>query len=86
MKDNVKNIRKLSLDRPVTYEIEVPGVLEPKWTDRYVEMRVTVDYDDEGRPQSTLTGTFDQAALQGLLRRLYSLGIPLISINCVDAD
>jgi hypothetical protein len=31
-----------------------------------------------------LTGTIDQAALQGLLRRLYSLGLPLISANCVE--
>ena len=33
---------------------------------------------------STLIGTFDQAALQGLLRRLHSLGLPLISVICVD--
>jgi len=31
-----------------------------------------------------MTGTLDQAALQGLLRRLYSLGLPLISVNCVN--
>ena len=27
------------------------------------------------------TGAVDQAALQGLLRLLYSLGLPLISVN-----
>ena len=31
----------------------------------------------------TLTGTVDKAALQGLLRRLYTLGLPLISVICV---
>jgi hypothetical protein len=38
----------------------------------------------DGSPFSTLIGVVDQAALQGLLRRLYSLGIPLISVTCLD--
>jgi hypothetical protein len=34
-----------------------------------------------------LTGVVtDQAALQSLLRRLYSLGLPLISVNWVEPD
>jgi len=37
----------------------------------------------DGPPITTLTGILDQAALQGLLRRLYALGLPLISVNCV---
>ena len=47
-------------------------------------MRVASDHQDEGMPVSTLIGKFDQAALQGLLGRLYSLGIPLISVNWVE--
>lgn len=47
-------------------------------------MTITVESNGEGLPVTTLTGTFDQAALQGLLRRLYSLGLPLISVNCVE--
>ena len=39
----------------------------------------------DGRPVTTLMGTLDQAALQGLLRRLYSLGILLISVNSINA-
>jgi hypothetical protein len=31
-----------------------------------------------------LTGTMDQAALHGVLRRLYSLGLPLISVNPIE--
>ena len=37
-------------------------------------------------PFTTLTGPMDQAALQGLLRRLYSLGLPVISVQCVEYD
>jgi hypothetical protein len=49
-------------------------------------MTITVGSDDDGLPTSTLSGTFDQAALQGLLRRLYSLGLPLISVMWVECD
>lgn len=79
-----RSIQKLSLDRPATYRIEVHGVLDASWSDWFIEMRLSVDYDSEGLPLSTLTGTVDQAALHGLLRRLYSLGFPLISVNCVN--
>jgi hypothetical protein len=47
-------------------------------------MTITVESKGDGPPVAILTGTFDQAALQGLLRRLYSLGLPLISVICVD--
>jgi hypothetical protein len=49
-------------------------------------MTITVkrEGDEEEWPVTTLTGTVDQAALQSVLRRLYSLGLPLISVTCVD--
>jgi hypothetical protein len=47
-------------------------------------MTVTVESEGDGPPVTTLTGTVDQAALHGLLRRLYSLGLPLISVNLVE--
>jgi hypothetical protein len=76
--------RKLTLDRPVTYQIKVPGHLDASWTEWNGRMTVTVEYEADGRPVTTLTGTIDQAALHGLLRRLYSLGLPLISVICLD--
>jgi hypothetical protein len=47
-------------------------------------MAIRVEGGDDDAPVTVLTGTVDQAALQGLLRRLYSLGLPLISVICVD--
>jgi hypothetical protein len=76
--------QKLTLDRPATYQIKVPGHLDESWADWVGGMMVTVEGDRDGLPVSTLTGSFDQAALQGLLRRLYSLGLPLISVICVE--
>jgi hypothetical protein len=62
----------------------VPGELDESWSDWVAGMTITVESEGEGPPVTTLTGTIDQAALQGLLRRLYSVGLPLISVNCSE--
>ena len=62
----------------------MPGELGESWSDWVGDMTITVDSEGDGPPVTTLTGTVDQAALHGLLRRLYSLGLPLISVNCVE--
>jgi len=75
---------KLTLDRPATYQIKVPGHLDERLAD-WVGM-ITLTVESGGSPVTTLTGLVDQAALHGLLRRLYSLGLPLISVNWVEGD
>ena len=83
----MKQVRqKLTLDRPATYQIKVPGILDESWSDWDGKITITIDSDVDGLPVTTLTGKVDQAALHGLLRRLYSLGLPLISVNCVACD
>lgn len=74
---------KLTLDQLVTYQIKVPGALDGKWLDWNGGMEVNIENDGNG-PITTLTITVDQAALHGLLRHLYSLGIPLKSVICQD--
>ena len=85
-----KDKQKLTLDRPATYQIKVPGEIDQRWSDWAGGMTIAVDSESDGEGNSysvtTLTGTLDQAALQGLLRRLYSLGLPLISAICVEDD
>jgi hypothetical protein len=76
--------RKLSLDRPVTYQIKVPGHLDEGWADWVEGLTIRLESEGEGPPVTTLTGSLDQAALQGLLRWLYSLGLPLVSVICVE--
>jgi len=80
----MEKTKKFTLDRPTTYQIQVPGHIGESWSDWAGGMTITVESEGDGPPVTTLTGTLDQAALQGLLRRLYSLGLPLISIICVE--
>ena len=75
---------KLTLDQPAKYQIIVPGELDQSWAEWGGQISITVDSEGDVPPVTILTGTFDQAALQGLLRRLYSLGLPLISVNYLD--
>jgi hypothetical protein len=79
-----KDKQMLTLDRPATYEIKVPGHFDESWLVWTEKLTITVDSEDDGPLITTLTGTVDQAALHGLLRRLYSLGLPLISVIWID--
>lgn len=75
--------QKLTLDRPATYQIKVPGHLNESWSD-WAGMTVIVESEGDGPPITTMTGALDQAALHSLLRRFYSLGLPLISVICIE--
>ncbi len=76
---------KLTLTQPVDYQIKIPGALVSLWVDEDSALSVTVEESADGPVISIITGQMDQAALQGLLRRLYGLGFPLISVIWVDA-
>ena len=79
-----KHAQKLTLYQPATYQIKVPGILDENWSDWNVGMIITIESDQNAQPITVLTGSVDQAALQGILRRLYGLGLPLISVNCIE--
>lgn len=78
--------RRPTLDRPATYQIKVPGHLDTSWTEWNGRMTLTVAKAADGSWTTTLTGVIDQAALHGMLRRLYGLGLPLISVVHVRTD
>jgi hypothetical protein len=74
--------QKLTLDQPATYQIKVPGYFDESWSEWAGGMTITVESEGDGPPVTILTGTVaDQAALQSLLRRIYSLGLPLMSVK-----
>ena len=79
-----RNEPRLTLDRPATYQIKVPGALEALWFEEANSLSITVEEYTDGQLISILTGELDQAAMHGLLRRLYALGLPLISVIWID--
>jgi hypothetical protein len=76
----------LSLNQPAAYRITVPGELDQHWSGWDGEMEIEVQREGENYPVSTLTVKVDQAALHGLLRRLYALGLPLISVRWIESS
>ena len=61
--------QKPTLDRPATYQIQVPGELDESWPDWIPGMTRTVESEGEDPPVTTLTGSVDQATLHGLLKK-----------------
>ena len=72
---------RLTLDQPVVYQIQIPEHIDERGLDWVGDLTVKTDFDDTGAPITILTGKFDQAALIGTLRRIYSLGMPLILVK-----
>ena len=63
------------------YQIRIKGHLGHQWTDWFEGLTITLE--DNG--ETLLTGpVVDQAALHGLLKKVRDLGMPLLSVNCVE--
>jgi hypothetical protein len=69
------------------YQIQVRGWISERWRDWFDEMAITRDQTSEGVHITTLTGIVsDQAALLGLLQKLYTLGFPLLLVKRKEVD
>ena len=64
------------------YRIQIEGELDEQWSDWFSGMTVAVE--DGRRKVTTLTGFADQAALRGILNKIWDLNLILISVNPVD--
>jgi len=77
--------KRLGLSQPAMYRIEVEGRLREDWSAPIEGLAVTVSSGSNGPGVTTLTGTLaDQAALHGLLAYIRDLGVPLLSVECID--
>lgn len=80
----MKDHRKLTMHGTAHYQVLVPGNFPDLWTSQGERLLVRVDHDRGLGPQTSLTGFLDQAALIGLLRQLYSIGLPIISVRWIE--
>ncbi len=76
---------KVTLDQPATYRIRIQGALDSHWAEYFEDMQIAVETADDGSAITTLTGQLpDQAAVQGVLQKLYNLGFPLIAAEKIE--
>jgi len=73
-----------SLTQSIRYQIIIAGRPSENWTDWVEIFEIQIETDSLGLVTTTLTGAVDQAGLIGMLRQLYSLGYPLMSVNCIQ--
>jgi hypothetical protein len=73
--------QRIALDAPAAYQIQVQGMISQHWLGYFDEMDISVDGED-GTAITTLTGQIvDQAALQGMLQKIYTLGLVLVRVE-----
>jgi len=70
---------RITLDQVLSWRVTVCGVLGDTWSAWGSGLDVAVEQGDGGAV-TMLCGDMDQAALHGLLRQLYALGIPLLEV------
>jgi hypothetical protein len=70
------------LDQAAVYQIQVQGKLDESWSDWFSGMTITF----EGGI-TTLTGPVaDQAALRGILSKIWDLNLTLVSVTRIEMD
>ena len=77
------NVRPPTTDpgEPLIYQIRIKGHLAPHWADWFEGLTLTL----EANGDTLLTGpVIDQAALYGVLRKVRDVGLPLLSVVCVQ--
>jgi hypothetical protein len=65
------------------YEIRLKGHLDARWMKWFDGLIITLDENGN----TLLSGpVIDQSALHGILKKVRDLGLPLLSVNCVEPD
>jgi hypothetical protein len=72
---------KTDSSEPTVYQIRIKGHLGRQWTDWFGGLTITLEENGE----TLLTGSvIDQAALHGLLKKVRDVGMPLLSVICIE--
>jgi len=75
----------LTVDRPATYRIQVVGYLDQNWSTRLGGLAINPSEKEGKQAVTTLSGPLiDQAALFGVLKALYDMRLPLLSVECLE--
>jgi hypothetical protein len=79
--------RGLTLDSQAFYAIRIQGYLDDSWSDRLNGVDIMLQSQPNEASVTVLSGDFqDQAALAGVLNTLYDLGLPLLSVECLNVQ
>jgi len=80
-----------NIDTGWEYQIRVEGKISQRWLSWFEGLAISTTEEHAGLAEgcpaiTTLTGVLtDQAALAGLLQKLYTLGLPLLEVRRKEA-
>lgn len=64
-------------DEPATYQIRLKGILDSSWSDWFDGLSI-----NQQNSETLLEGSVsDQAALHGILAKVYELRLTIVSVN-----
>ena len=82
---NMDSKSELKRDQPAIYQIRVQGWIGSERSDWFHGFALTTEEEPDSPIVTTLCGPVaDQAALVGLLQKLYTLGFPILLASCVE--
>ncbi len=73
--------KPISVSDILTYRIEVHGHLDSAWSES-LGMMVAIVADDP--PVTSITGEVDQAGLHGALKKIFAIGLAVISVTIIE--
>ena len=69
------------------YRIQIRGPISPIWADWLGRMEITSASEQDEACLTTLTGPIaDQAALRGILTRIWDMNLTLVSVTRLEDD
>jgi hypothetical protein len=72
---------KTDPDQPAIYQVRIKGHLSREWSGWFEGLAITL----EANGDTVIAGpVVDQAALHGLLKKVRDLGMPLLSVRCIE--
>jgi cobalamin biosynthesis Mg chelatase CobN len=77
---------RVESDHPGMYDIRVQGRLDASWSDWLDDVILTFQETPDGRGITTLRCRLDQAALRGLLTRLWDRNLAVLSVEAAVAS
>lgn len=76
-----------TMSGPAIYRIRVRGRLDAVLSERLEGMHIENLARDDGKAESILEGRLiDQAALAGVLNKLYELHLPVMAVDCLGGS
>ena len=77
---------RINMFDPAVYCIRINGRLGESWLEYFGAQSLSVEVDEAGLNSTTLISEpVDQAALVGMINHLNGLGLPVVSVESVQA-